>query len=98
VGRRISLRKQERLARNEQLIKESLAHLRVLVRDAGLSRTARELVEESIRSLENQELSHGVRAANAISRLSEVEQDANLPFHLRTKIWKILSLLEQVRD
>ncbi|TFF87538.1 MAG: hypothetical protein EU549_04535 [Promethearchaeota archaeon] len=40
----------------------------------------------------------GVIASNAIYYLGDVTNDPNLPFHSRTTLYRIISLLETVKD
>lgn len=79
-------------------LKEAVDLLRKLADDGGVPRNIRRLAQESIELLSNPRLSLGLRAANVISRLDEVSSDPNAPLYARTLIWKIISILEQLRD
>jgi hypothetical protein len=49
-------------------------------------------------SLQDQSLSHAVRAANAIGILDEISQDPNMPPYTRTRVWNVVSILENIKD
>ena len=45
-----------------------------------------------------QENSISVRAANTISSLDDITQDANVPSFVRTSLWQAVSVLESIRE
>lgn len=83
---------------NEAKIRMAMAILASIVNDTGVPRNIRRAAANALTYLRDVKLSPGVRAANAISALDEVSQDPNMPFHARTKIWQVISILETVRD
>ncbi len=83
---------------NEAKIRMAMAVLASIVNDTGVPRNIRRAAANALTYLRDTKLSPAVRAANAISALDEVSQDPNMPFHARTKIWQVISLLETVRD
>ncbi len=83
---------------NEAKIRNAIVMLMRIVNDASVPRNIRRVATEAINQLRQQNLSYGVRAANAIHVLDEISQDPNMPVHTRIAIWNIVSLLETVRD
>jgi len=61
-------------------------------------RNIRKNAEEAYKDLHNVKGTPAVRASNAISRLEDVSIDPNCPVHVRTQIYRIVSLLETIRD
>ncbi|MFX0101078.1 MAG: UPF0147 family protein [Candidatus Hodarchaeota archaeon] len=63
-------------------------------------RNIRRCADEALEDLHNPvvDSSPAVRASNAISRLEDVSIDPNCPVHVRTQIYRIVSLLETIRD
>ena len=83
---------------NEGKIKFAMSILATIINDTAVPRNIRRAAANAITHLRDLKLSAGVRAANAISALDEVSQDPNMPFHARTKIWQVISILETVKD
>ncbi len=83
---------------NEAKIKQAMTMLMRVINDPAVPRNIRRACIEAVRHLENEKLSPGVRAANAISALDEIVQDPNMPVHTRIVIWNIVTLLETVKD
>ncbi|MHA1684356.1 MAG: UPF0147 family protein [Promethearchaeota archaeon] len=61
-------------------------------------RNIRRSADEALEDMKNEENSKAVKASNAISRLEDVSIDPNCPVHVRTQIYRIVSLLETIRD
>ncbi len=83
---------------NEAKIRLAMSILAGIVNDTGVPRNIRRAAANALQYLRDIKLSPAVRAANAISALDEVSQDPNMPFHARTRIWQVISILETVRD
>ena len=83
---------------NEAKIRQALTMLMRIINDPSVPRNIRRVCIEAVRHLEDERLSPGVRAANAISALDEIAQDPNMPIHTRITIWNIMTLLETVKD
>lgn len=79
-------------------IKNAIELLKQIADDRGVPRNIRRVVTESIEVLMNPEMTPGLKAATVISKLDEISMDPNTPLFARTKIWQIVSLLEQVKD
>lgn len=63
-------------------------------------RNIRRSADEALEDLhgETSDKSPAVKASNAISRLEDVSIDPNCPVHVRTQIYRIVSLLETIKD
>ncbi|MBD3185249.1 hypothetical protein GF325_00360 [Candidatus Bathyarchaeota archaeon] len=81
---------------------ETLAQIDFLLKQISenntVPRNIRRCAEEALADLENDENSSAVKASNAISRLEDVSIDPNCPVHVRTQIYRIVSLLETIKD
>jgi uncharacterized protein (UPF0147 family) len=80
----------------EERIKRALEVLSKVKADTMTPRSVRGLVEQAM-----SELSSGgdpkMRAASAASYLDRAGNDPNLPPHIRTAIWSVLSTLESLQ-
>ncbi|MEM0088109.1 MAG: UPF0147 family protein [Thermofilum sp.] len=79
-------------------IRHALEILKQIADDRGVPRNIRRVATESIEVLLDPKMTPGLKAASVISKLEEVSMDPNTPLFARTKIWQVVSLLEQVRD
>ncbi len=79
-------------------LKNAVEILKMIAEDRGVPRNIRRVAAESIEILMDNKMSVGLRAANVISKLDEISLDPNAPLYARTKIWQVITLLEQIRD
>jgi len=70
--------------------------LNMLYEDNSIPRNIRRGAEEVKNTLLNDNDPLDVRVASANSRLDELANDPNLPLHGRTRIWEIMSRLEEL--
>ena len=83
---------------NLELLNKAIAILSSISDNPSTPRNIRKLIKDSIDTLNDESLSVGVRAANAISMLEDVSQDPNIPSFSRVTIWSAGSSLESIRD
>ena len=83
---------------NLELLNKAIAILSSISDNPSTPRNIRKLINDSIDTLNDESLSVGVRAANAISMLEDVSQDPNIPSFSRVTIWSAGSSLESIRD
>ncbi|MCH2379917.1 MAG: UPF0147 family protein [Nitrososphaerales archaeon] len=83
---------------NLELLNKAIAILSSISDNPSTPRNIRKLIKDSIDILNDESLSVGVRAANAISMLEDVSQDPNIPSFSRVTIWSAVSSLESIRD
>ncbi|MCP4760633.1 MAG: UPF0147 family protein [archaeon] len=81
-----------------EIIEESEFILNSITNDNSVPRNIRRVTQEATDELKKDEDSLAVNASNAISLLDDLSQDPNCPSHTRTRIYQLLSLLEQIRD
>ncbi|MEM7819058.1 MAG: UPF0147 family protein [Candidatus Aenigmatarchaeota archaeon] len=67
-----------------------------IINDRTVPRNIRRAVEESKKALSSNDPPE-VRLSAAITTLDEIINDPNMPIYARTKIWNIVSLLEEER-
>lgn len=74
--------------------------LKDISEDTSVPRNIRRSASDALTMLGNveQEPSRAIRANVATSILEETSLDPNCPVHARTLIWKIISILETIRD
>jgi len=70
--------------------------LEEIMDDRTVPRNIRTVAEES-RDVLKSEGSEELKISTAISNLDEVINDPNMPMYTRTRIWNIVSMLEQIR-
>ena len=91
-------RQEVRHMEQPQQLKNAIELLRQIAEDRGVPRNIRRVAAESIEILLDNKMSVGLRAANVISKLDEISMDPNAPLYARTKIWQVVTLLEQIKD
>lgn len=74
--------------------------INMMLEDRTVPRNIKRKAQEALNHLngEHGEDSPAVHASNALSFIDDLSQDPNCPYHTRTLIYKILSLLETVKD
>ena len=65
-----------------------------IVEDSAVPKNIKEICRSSIERLHNQGEKIHIRIGAVITMLDELSQDSNLPFHTRTQVWEVASLLE----
>ncbi len=68
-----------------------------LMEERGVPRNVKMKIEEAKNLLRDETQEINVRVASAISIMDEISVDPNLPVYARTKIWNIVSMLEEKR-
>ena len=66
--------------------------------DRSVPRNIKRVAQRSINELHNEENSVGIRASNVMYMVDDLAQDANIPFHARTTVYRIISILEKIKD
>ncbi|MHA1926388.1 MAG: UPF0147 family protein [Candidatus Thorarchaeota archaeon] len=85
-------------AETQQNVDLSKQLLKQISENNSVPRNIRRAANEAIAALENEADSPAARAQNAIAILDEPNQDPNCPNFARTRIWRVLSNLEPIRD
>jgi len=80
----------------EETINNCIHKLQTMSEDSNIPRNIRRVADETRTLLSSQDIALNLRAAEAISKISEISSDSNMPGHARTRIWEIVSQLETV--
>ena len=73
---------------------EAIEILESIIEDTSVPRNIRDICSAAVKRLNKEGEKLHIRIGAAISMLDELSQDPNLPFHVRTHIWEVASLLE----
>ena len=65
-----------------------------ILEDPTVPKNIKEICRSSMERLRDEEEKIHIRIGAVINMLDELSQDSNLPFHTRTQIWEVASLLE----
>ncbi|HJJ29587.1 MAG TPA: UPF0147 family protein [Methanocorpusculum sp.] len=84
------------MANPEDMIKQCIMMLRAMSEDSTIPRNIRRVADETMKVLQDEKKTIGLRAASALSMIDEVSNDSNMPIHARTRIWELASTLEAV--
>jgi hypothetical protein len=91
-------RRKRRIEEYERNIAQAMEILQAVSEDTTTPRNIRRAAKNAMDSLQDKSLSHAVRAANAIGILDEISQDPNMPPYTRTRVWNVVSVLENIKD
>ena len=69
-----------------------------MINDRSVPRNIKRVAQRSINELHNEEETPGVRASNVMYMVDDLAVDPNIPFHARTTVYRIISVLEKVKD
>lgn len=67
-----------------------------VMNDYGIPRNIKSAIEECLKDLETEKESDHVKISTLISTLDESSNDPNITLHARTKIWDVVSKLEEL--
>ena len=74
------------------------ALLNGMVGDRGVPRNIKRVAQRSIDELHKEDETPGVISSNVMYMVDDLAQDANIPFHARTTVYRIISILENIKD
>jgi hypothetical protein len=77
-------------------VEKALELLEEVMKDRGVPRNIKNSIEESMKEMKEDKDSSDVKISTAISVLDEASSDPNLSLYARTKIWDIVSKLEEL--
>ena len=66
--------------------------------DRGVPRNIKRVAQRSIEELNKENETPGVISSNVMYMVDDLAQDANIPFHARTTVYRIISILENIKD
>lgn len=90
--------KKKQIEEYEEQIKQAVMILGRVSEDTTTPRNIRRAAKQAIGSLQNQEYTPAIRAANAVSILDDISQDPNMPPYTRVVLWQAVSTLETIKD
>ena len=69
-----------------------------MIKDRGVPRNIKRVAQKGIDELKREDDTPAVLASSVMYMITDLSQDANIPFHSRTTIYRIISLLENIKD
>ena len=69
-----------------------------LLGDRSVPRNIKRVAQKGIDELNKEKDTAGVRASNVMYMVDDLSLDPNIPFHSRTTIYRIISILEKIKD
>ena len=83
---------------NIKFLDNAMSSLNQLATSPSTPRNIRKSITSLLEELKSEEYSMSVRAANTTSLLDDLTQDPNMPSYVRTSLWQIVSMLENIRE
>ena len=83
---------------NQESLENAIQTLNQLATSQSTPRNFKQRILDILNDLKSEENSISVRAANTISSLDDITQDANVPSFVRTSLWQAVSVLESIRE
>ena len=83
---------------NIKFLDNAMSSLNQLATSPSTPRNIRKSITSLLEGLKSEEYSMSVRAANTTSLLDDITQDPNMPSYVRTSLWQIVSMLENIRE
>ena len=83
---------------NIKFLDNAMSSLNQLATSPSTPRNIRKSISSLLEELKSEEYSMSVRAANTTSLLDDITQDPNMPSYVRTSLWQIVSMLENIRE
>lgn len=77
-------------------IEKAIELLEDIMNDRGVPRNVKSSLEASIKSLKTDKESDSVKISTLVSILDDASNDTNISFYARTKIWDVVSKLEEL--
>lgn len=78
-------------------VEEVIKIMDQIINDRTIPKNIRNVVEKSKNFLITQNSSMEIKISAAIQSLDEIINDRNMPLYARTKIWQVVSKLEEMR-
>ena len=82
----------------EKAFSNVITLLEGMIKDRSVPRNIKRVAQRGINELNESTDTPGVKASNVMYMVDDLSQDANIPFHARTVIYRIISILEQIKD
>jgi hypothetical protein len=85
-------------SQNTETLNQAIATLEEIASNPSTPKNIKKSITDLAADLKKQDYSVSVRAANAISLLDDITQDANMPSYVRVTLWQAVSTLERIRE
>jgi len=72
--------------------------LQGMINDRAVPRNIKRIAQRGVNELQREDDSAAVLSSNVMYMMDDLTLDPNLPFHSRTTIYRILSILEKIKD
>lgn len=72
--------------------------LNAMVKDRAVPRNIKKIAQKGLDQLNREDETPGVISSNIIYLVDDLSQDPNIPFHVRTNVYRIMTLLEKIQD
>ncbi len=82
----------------DERLKEVAELMEPIIEDTTVPKNIRNKINEAKEKVLSKEGEKAVNIANAIYLIDEISNDINMPFHIRTEMWSILSELEAIKE
>ena len=82
----------------EKAFKNVETLLQNMIKDRSVPRNIKRISQQGISMIHTGDETPGVLASNIMYLVDDLAQDPNIPFHSRTVIYRIISLLETIKD
>ncbi|MEM5879191.1 MAG: UPF0147 family protein [Candidatus Aenigmatarchaeota archaeon] len=78
-------------------LEQIFSFLDLVINDRTVPKNIRKVAEDAKNLLNDENQPADLRLSTAIHMLDEITNDPNMPMYARTKIWNVVSLLEEKR-
>jgi uncharacterized protein (UPF0147 family) len=78
-------------------MEQIFSFLDLIINDRTVPKNIRKVAEDAKATLNDEKQPIDLRLSTAIHMLDEIINDPNMPMYARTKIWNVVSLLEEKR-
>ena len=82
----------------KERLKQVAEMMEPITEDSGVPRNIKSKVNEARTKILSKEGEITVNIASAIYLIDEISNDINMPFHIRTELWSIVSELETIKE
>jgi uncharacterized protein (UPF0147 family) len=82
----------------EEAFNNVITLLKGMLQDRSVPRNIKRLAQQGINIINESNDTPGILASNVMYLVGDLSQDPNIPFHSRTVIYRIISLLETIKD
>ena len=90
---------QKKFGEEVEKVFNNVTHLlQGMINDRAVPRNIKRIAQRGVNELQREDDSAAVLASNVMYMMDDLTLDPNLPFHSRTTIYRILSILEKIKD